>query len=263
MKYFLIITFFFCLRLNAQVLNPSTYDLWKTWDSKYAQEKSSWLVDNYTEQYGQLDIKDYYFVDADNDGTDEVFLNYRVGEGFGIVVLKSIGEQMISSNIVGGEIIQVERSSISGLLTITLHQYPCCADFTHILRTAAIKITPGQISLITLKEDAYVEGTVEPSHRISRVAFRTMNPEYTLRTSPIIDDEPDEYDLLIKGNVIAIYPPGSRGYALGKETDETGREWWFVIMENNIEPIQSVIYSKNFKTRTMGWMSSRYLEKIN
>ena len=38
---------------------------------------------------------------------------------------------------------------------------------------------------------------------------------------------------------------GHKGKSFASETDETGRVWWYVIMDNNIA----------------GWMSSKYLEK--
>jgi hypothetical protein len=89
-----------------------------------------------------------------------------------------------------------------------------------------------------------------------------------LRVQPEINNSYNNLpeDEIIDGNTAAIFPIDSRGFAIAEETDDTGRVWWFVIMENNESLIKSNLYPGNNKVmgyRTLGWMSSRYVRKLN
>jgi hypothetical protein len=102
----------------------------------------------------------------------------------------------------------------------------------------------------------------------SPVKFRVKNAEYALRYGPAITDTlPADADLTEKndkkGDIIAQYPEGSRGYAWAYKKDDTGREWWLVEMEPAVFLSFNRFWDYDNKlTRYFGWMSSRFLEKL-
>jgi hypothetical protein len=71
------------------------------------------------------------------------------------------------------------------------------------------------------------------------IQFTVKNEKYYLRS------ELGEVNGSFNGEILYTYTKGDKGKAFAEETDETGRIWWFVIMDNGIA----------------GWMSSRFLEK--
>lgn len=75
------------------------------------------------------------------------------------------------------------------------------------------------------------------------IGFIVQNEIYYLRSEPEIFNK--EFGCGIKGNIHHTYSKGAKGKAFASETDDTGRIWWYVIMENGIA----------------GWMSSRFVEK--
>jgi hypothetical protein len=97
------------------------------------------------------------------------------------------------------------------------------------------------------------------------VFFKTTTDEYALRYSPEITNEaPEAIDFdSTKGNIIALYPKGSKGKAWGYKKDNTGREWWLVEMDPRPRLSYKMFYDYDEKpTWYFGWMSSKYLEKV-
>ncbi|NME71663.1 hypothetical protein [Flammeovirga aprica] len=76
--------------------------------------------------------------------------------------------------------------------------------------------------------------------------FIVLNDRYNLRDSPQINEE----------NITDTYNEGNTGLAVASKIDDTGREWWFVIMD-----CRYGCREHDVKYHA-GWMSSRYLEKI-
>tara|TARA_B110000091_G_C13809688_1_gene474372 strand:- start:2410 stop:3300 length:891 start_codon:yes stop_codon:yes gene_type:complete len=100
----------------------------------------------------------------------------------------------------------------------------------------------------------------------SPIKFTIKNEVYKLRGEPIIDDNGTFiYDYPEQGNTIAIFKKGSKGKAWAKDNSDPEREWWYVEMEPIQTPLEfdmfNYIDNKN-KLRRMGWMSSRFLIKI-
>ncbi|WP_424964061.1 hypothetical protein [Ekhidna sp.] len=82
--------------------------------------------------------------------------------------------------------------------------------------------------------------------------FTVSNDNYNMRYSPRIVNEPcEEYPdgTNYCGNQYLTLNKGTKGTAISKSTDETGRIWWLAkipLKSNNIR---------------VGWLSSRYVEK--
>jgi len=111
-----------------------------------------------------------------------------------------------------------------------------------------------------------VDYTTFPDTMNIFIPFKVSSEKYNLRLSPEIDSTTDYFGRDFYGNEIAEYPKGSLGYALAEKKDSSGRIWWFVLMTNNIIPIRS-FYPRwegaPIKYFSIGWMSSKYLERLD
>lgn len=141
-------------------------------------------------------------------------------------------------------------------------QYGCCDDPINYWQQWTINPTTGNISIHKTEEYYFMEGTNFPDKFDAHTKFRIINTSYKLRATPeIINDKPINYHFE-QGNVIAEYSKGDTGFALASETDEAGRIWWFVALDESMSEGYSV-YSSKRNRKWLGWMSSRYIEKIN
>lgn len=95
------------------------------------------------------------------------------------------------------------------------------------------------------------------------INFKIDNEGYKLRLAPAIDDTTEYHWLEITGNTFAFLKQGTRGTALASRTDKTGRIWWYVAIDLN-DNVQDCILrtTDEFPTKVIGWLSSRYVTKI-
>lgn len=213
-------------------------------------------------------LNSFHQIDFNADGlNDIIFEGFFGGEGEALVFFINEGDSYQKSQEIKGRIERIEKSSNNGFLSFTIHDYHCCAGFVDHILTLDIVRQGSSYDFIFHNDFAYMYDTEQPTKFMLEIPFITVNPEYKLRAQPVINESYDNLpeDEIIDGNTAAIYPEGSRGYAIAEQTDETGRVWWFVIMENNIEPLKSNLYTGNNKLnfRSLGWMSSRFVKKLN
>lgn len=111
------------------------------------------------------------------------------------------------------------------------------------------------------KDKAYFYSYTElPVHTEFIKRFVVLNEQYNLRLNPEITD-----------NIIAVFTKNDEGTALASKKDSTGRVWWFVKMDNNIDkPKENFSYIKSeflnsetaAQNQWFGWISSRYVNVI-
>lgn len=145
------------------------------------------------------------------------------------------------------------------LISFTILDFGCCAEY--IEYETKFSVTDNFETSILLQR-AKPSFTTPPQVLFSEpVKFTTISDEYTLRSSPIIDDTSTViYDAPNKGNAIAKFSKNSSGQAWAEQKDNTGRTWWLVEM-NPIEKLSYnlVYYKDTIPPREIGWMSKRYL----
>jgi len=109
----------------------------------------------------------------------------------------------------------------------------------------------------------YYLDTQIPENFDMKIPFEVVNDKYRLRTKPLIENGKNDTDL---GNLIGEFATGDTGLALAKSIDETGRVWWFVIMNNNIVKNNNYLHvdkdnsDVHRKKKVFGWISSRYVK---
>lgn len=114
-------------------------------------------------------------------------------------------------------------------------------------------------------ERSIVINTEQPLARFEKpVRFKTLNEGYTLRSTTKIDNKPGSINGDDrKGNIVSVYPQNSYGTAWAEKQDSTGRTWWFVEMDPVKSLKDNIIYTLDGGvSRHVGWISSRYVEKI-
>ncbi|MFT3825749.1 MAG: hypothetical protein QM731_17645 [Chitinophagaceae bacterium] len=233
-----------------------------------------YFENEYIENGPQLFKKAFHFVQLNGDNLPDLIYAGRSGGESNIVVLylnrKNKFEQILT------EFTHLLDLQFNGhnLIAATTINYGCCDEVIHFERhysfDAALnsKLILQRASIQGM--DAHDDDYKTPEHFFETpVKFKTLNEEYALRYSPnlnndtlegpfsLFNDEPEP-----KGNVIALYPKGSRGIAWAYQKDSTGREWWLVEMFPQILTT-SRYYSLDDKlTNNFGWMSSRFVEKL-
>ena len=156
------------------------------------------------------------------------------------------------------------------LSSVVIFNPGCCAETVqferHIRFDGAFKPEVTLQRAILIGMDVFEKDFPTPEGYFPQpVPFKTLNEEYSLRYSPVITDSvpltwgDDEK----KGNIIALYPKGSRGIAWAYKKDDIGREWWLVEMQPQVFLSFSRYWDYDDQlTHYYGWMSSRFLEKL-
>ena len=195
-----------------------------------------------------------------DDDIDLIFNGPSGGESFSVEIYLNNGGklELIESEI--GVISNVTRKFPDAPLSIDFLQYGCCDDPINFYQQWTILASnPGHV----IKSSSYyfLEGTEFPEVWDRMTKFRVINSPYTLRATPeIINEKPFTYHFE-NGNILAEYSEGDTGYAISSKTDETGRVWWFVAL-NPPKKAGFSVYKIKRNEKWLGWMSSRYVEKI-
>ncbi|MEP2025027.1 MAG: hypothetical protein ABJH98_12075 [Reichenbachiella sp.] len=269
----LIIIILSSYSIRAQeVLNPSGYGAWGSVEEQLSSTDKNELIEQLgisspwkTGNDESIDLNLFHVLDINNDGLLDVAYSGMYAEGTATFFYLNKGSQYEQSDMIPGGIIRIERLPLSNFLEIKTHLRPCCAGSVHTHSIYLVHSKNNGIKITNLNNVDYYEDTLEPNQQIKKTRFVTTRPEYKLRATPEIDSELKNWREIIDGNTVAIYPKGSRGLAIAESTDETGRVWWFVIMDNNIKPIKSLIYYNDDPkgSQSMGWMSSRFVDKVD
>jgi len=209
-------------------------------------------------------LDNFYLIDLDNDNDlDLVYHGWSGAESNCIRFFINKNGEYVNSAFVWGDLIAVtEKESKNFVMHVNLPS--CCGNFE--TRNYKIKtiVRKDSLQLKLLEVKIHHDFTKAPEKLFdSPIEFKVTNDPYHLRVTPEIDSInqffPGERPF---GNFYLTYRTGDIGKALGKHTDNTGRVWWYVEMEANkrysrIEDNDMIVYPK-----FIGWMSSRYLEKI-
>jgi hypothetical protein len=131
-----------------------------------------------------------------------------------------------------------------------------------------------------LKNTTYFfQGTKFPEKVTMNKSVKILNDKYNLRLTPKIYNKQVSNGLSKRqiGNIILQLAKGDKGVAYAEKKDKTGRIWYFVKMENNINKSLDEYYyidSENERSRKnkgenltidkpiFGWISSNYIEVI-
>lgn len=213
--------------------------------------------------------KDFHVLDFDLDGiNDLLFYGYAGGESKLIMFLRNNGSNYTNIFSVMGRLCYVSDNNEFEPFEFAIEHYGCCGDINDVFELYKPIQHSNSFNFKLSNKIAMIDGTKLPNNNfIEPIAFETVNPNYILRSKPIINNEPGTYPEPIEllGNQVTVYPPKSIGTAYAYEIDKTGRKWYFVIMKNNLKPTQDILhkgYNNEIPHYSFGWMSSRYINVI-
>jgi hypothetical protein len=162
--------------------------------------------------------------------------------------------------------LEIKRKNIpSSTMIFGNFNYGCCDEPLGDYREITIVSTKTGQQFIESEKVYFYDDIKFPEKITLNQWFKVKNDKYTLRATPeIINDGHFSY-YLERGNIICELTVGDIGYAIASKTDETGRVWWFCIVENNIAKGDSFyhIRKEHSNDKWFGWISSRYVEPIN
>lgn len=237
---------------------------------KVVKEINHFIIKEYYSQ-DWLDIREdldnFHFIDYDFDkDLDIIFYGFIGGEPQGTIFFENIDNKYNQAFLETGYISEIKLDKESKNLHFKVKEPPCCVDVVEALKVYTVDFKSSERRFTLNHRYHYLTGTKLPDKFIAPAKFRVLNQHYKLRSSPIVDDSPADPDIYysLGGNVAAIYPKGSNGIAISSYVDSTDRIWWFVIMNDNSSTLQTEIHDMDFDSSfyRCGWMSSRYLEKL-
>ena len=229
------------------------------------EEKKALLEEYSTSKWELLDddeyFKSFHAIHLNSDSLiDFIYEGYQGGESSLVSILLNQNGKFVVQEEKSGRILNIEKLAPSMGLLINFEQYGCCDDPSNWIQTWVIRGSRSRIVIDKTPRIYYLKGTRIPDCFTINSRFEVVNKPYTLRCTPQIIDDPEIIHNYDRGNIVAEFGTGDSGTALASYEDETGRVWWFVVME---KPKHQDVFH-NFKIfrneRWAGWMSSRYLQ---
>jgi hypothetical protein len=206
--------------------------------------------------------------DFSGDGSEDlVFISYCGGMEYRNYFWVKKDNKYYYSGLMIGKIVKFYRTQDSKALSAVARSGWDGSGYSGSIDLFAPEIKEGKFKYELQKRVKEFEGITIPDKRMPVRRFIVKNDKYKLRTSPIIIDKYNEDESNFErkpvyGNTLAEFSKGSKGVAIAEKLDETGRVWWFVIMDEDAKTGYNRFYDDQNASKA-GWMSSRFLEVIN
>ncbi|MFL1896169.1 hypothetical protein ACJRPK_10725 [Aquimarina sp. 2-A2] len=204
-------------------------------------------------------------VDLNNDKlADVIYQGPTMGEGLVLYIFfqTESGFQKVFTSQQG--IVKVDWNA-EYLDKLYIRNWGCCADpnLTNLVYQVSYSENIPTFKLIW--ESIEIRSFItKPKHTFTSKKFEVINEKYKLRANPWIDDKTANDFLGITGNTIGVLKKGYRGTAYASHTDNTGRIWWYVSIDNDYKLENAYINYDHHgsKPHLVGWLSSRFVKEI-
>jgi len=255
---------------------PPPFD-WEPWEMETAVPGIEVLAALETCLEPPLDSTSYHIVDVDGDALPDAIYDgpnlqcdgaRLEGVRTRILLNRPDGPALAFDTL--GTITAVTRPLPRAPIHFTFSTRGCCGDF-RVITASYVPARDGDSLRFVPSTRTVWYGLMEmPTAWLPEaIPFEVASETYNLRYAPVIDNtvnprEPPDWRL---GNVLAQYTMGARGVALAESADETGRVWWYVLMEDVPRPTWVSVDARlgadtPAAARRFGWMSSRYLTRL-
>jgi hypothetical protein len=197
------------------------------------------LVDNY-----EVYKDNFKTIDLNNDGRLDIFYSGYLGgasDSYSFIFLNS-GNGFIKafSGDMGLFLFAgTQNNNLKGLIYCYEGPAADCPVLCRIDLIGFDNMETNVNNIVSFPNDSKIPG----KYFDTSIDFKVKNEKYYLRSEPEIYN--NDFGCGLTGNIHYTYTTGDKGIAYASEKDETGRIWYFVIMQNKIA----------------GWMSSRYLDE--
>lgn len=211
----------------------------------------------------------FHFIDLDNDGDQDLIFDGKDAPGYesGTVnIYLNKGRSLELNRLLLGTIIKMERDS-NGCVGFTIFDYPCCADYGFFMTDyfydksdSLVYLSKNMRAIVGI--GVFSGDRILPQSIPLNESFKIKSDSLCLRWSADESGKLYPWDIP-QGeltNLIGTYPSGSTGTILSAEKDKFGHMWYFVLMDNNISPLNDILswrYSK-WKPgyKTYGWLKA-------
>ena len=218
-------------------------------------------------------VKHLHFVDINVDGNlDVIFDGQGSGEGSLVQLFINTGKgfKEIFSDMQGVAKIDWEENKMKRLYIV---DWSSADDYIETNKIYGFTYDqPAAPAYKQIYQSIAINGfsAVRPDSLFDKpTRFEVLNNNYKIRSAPVIDDtgqfhwNKNQESEKGQGNSIGKLPKGTTGTALGKKTDATGREWWYVEIDETYQFDRDMLYVQNkFPTRVIGWISSRFIKVL-
>jgi hypothetical protein len=230
-------------------------------DFKFGDFRMVELIGDTTFPYLESILSSFYLCDINNDDlTDIIYYGWGISVPQFKIMLRNRNN---FDTIFEDEcIVLLDFKKKDSNIIIKYHRTGCGGNDVEFVDNMIINKNLETSEWKCLSDKAYFYSyTLLPKSKEFEKRFVVINEIYNLRLTPEIKDD----------NIQAVFKKGDKGTALSSLKDETGRVWWFVIMDNNIDKpesnfdfVESEFMSpqKARDKKWYGWISSRYLEEL-
>ncbi len=215
----------------------------------------------YKRIFGLTDIYDtanhFYLSDIDNDNKSElIYYGLISAEGKWSIIWKTDHQNYHLFGELFGKI-----TGRSDSLYISTVGPGCCGSDCDYANLYSIL----EDAIDFLRSAVIFDGVKIPDSLPIKKNIVINNTGNSLRAQPIINDKPDSTDMerygVLRGNTIVELGKGTVASATATYKDNTGRVWWFLVLDNPTEAKYNVFKGyKKEKRRICGWINTTYLD---
>ncbi|HEY2582094.1 MAG TPA: hypothetical protein VGI43_09810 [Mucilaginibacter sp.] len=214
-----------------------------------------------------------HIVDFNNDGLDDVIYTGSTGsEGRVVIVFLNTGNGFKEVLKQEQDIVKLDFKD-NKLFRLYIKDKGCCdawIDFNRIYQVDYIDKIP-QFNTIYLTSNLHI-ARFPKKYLKEPIYFEVLHDNYKMHLEPRIDDTIAD-DFTFPGssfkasNNVDTLIKGTKGRAIAKQSDNTGRVWWLVEIDSSYKDYGNLFYEQQGDTihtaSKIGWISSRYVKKIN
>lgn len=264
---FLLICFY-SYNLYGQLFKDS-FD-WEKYSIKIENQKKiheilkidHWLIallEDYPSNYLENDevLERFRLYDFSGDGNlDIIYYGPSGAEPFITLFLQKVDDVYIESLSFYGRPIDIIKPVPNYPAVIKMLESSNSFDSLYSIQLFIPSIDENILSYSLSSKLNFHEGTFFPGNYSITKRFEIINELYNVRSTPFISD--NNFD-----NVVAIAKSGTQGFAISSKIDETGREWFFVLIHSDENLTESKIYSginNDEEFYILGWLSTRFIK---
>jgi len=204
-------------------------------------------------------------VDLNNDKlADIIYQGPHMGEGSVVHIFIQTDSGFEKSFTTMQGIVTVDWDG-ERLDKLYVKNWGCCADPNLTNSVYQVSFSNSNPTFKLIWESVELRSFVtKPKSTFEPKRFEIAMEQYKLRANPWIDDVTANEFLGITGNTIGILKQGFKGTAYAASEDETGRIWWYVLIDKEYELENTYINYEyhDFKPHLLGWISSRFVNEI-
>lgn len=239
---------------------------WEKWEYKSSDSSKIKVIDDLKNDLKDNSmIKDinssdenFHIIDINSDGQEDVvYYGFAGSEKNSIILFVYENGMYVEKINTYGEIIEISQKLDYLPMNFKVLNSPCCEDVVYSFEEYNYFIENDKIFYKNSVKIKFLRDTVFPvlSDNDRYISFETTSEKYNLRNSPkIINGD--------KNNIVSVYPKGSLGTTIyiKEDKENEGRVWWFVIMRNNKDVLNTNLYDENNDSYySIGWMSNKKL----